>query len=454
MSQLTETIKGNERAAGCTVRHLVQVNVGVRHIRIFLPFSFLIILGSIFPAFALQFSFTYDSSIPADKLPLIQPAMERAAEYWTESLTDDVTLNITVKWSASLNPGEGARASVLYMQYSYAKVYAALQENQVSSLDEQSFQHLNSEQVAMLINRTSNNPHGNGSATPYIDANQDANNTMMRVCLANAKALGLLPGDFSFKDGTITVNSTVNWDGDDTDGISPGKADLTKVLAHELGHCLGFSSLIESQLAYNPGQADSSYTVVSPFDLFRFSAESISEGGLGTIDWTSDARDKYFSLDGGATCLGLFSTGKNGDGPDPSHWKHLPNNDPSIGIMDPYVSPKHPFRSTDVKLLDAIGWDATEESITADDPSNEPSGHVITGPQEDAQITRTIITSTYIEIQWSEVQGATSYKVQSCDDMAKGFVEDTSGFYGQNSWRRYFTAGSDSAVVIFRVVPR
>ncbi|MCB1994584.1 MAG: PEP-CTERM sorting domain-containing protein [Rhodoferax sp.] len=87
-------------------------------------------------------------------------------------------------------------------------------------------------------------------------------------------------------------------------------------------------------------------------DLFRYSSDSAL---LGVIDWTADARDKYFSVDGGATLGSRFSLGVNfGDGRQASHWK----DNLFLGIMDPTSARGELLQisSGDVDAFDVIGW--------------------------------------------------------------------------------------------------
>ncbi len=87
-------------------------------------------------------------------------------------------------------------------------------------------------------------------------------------------------------------------------------------------------------------------------DLFRYSDQS---AGQGAIDWTADQRDKYFSIDGGQTAIGQFSTGENfGDGSQNCHWVDAP----ASGIMAPMFSKGQllSIDSTDRRMFDVLGY--------------------------------------------------------------------------------------------------
>jgi hypothetical protein len=97
------------------------------------------------------------------------------------------------------------------------------------------------------------------------------------------------------------------------------------------------------------------FTYRSVLDLYRY---SIISPASGVVDWTADARSKYFSIDGGNTQLTTFSTGVDfGDGRQASHWQ----DGLGIGIMDPTASAGEllGISSNDILALDVIGWNVT-----------------------------------------------------------------------------------------------
>jgi hypothetical protein len=223
----------------------------------------------------------------------------------------------------------------------------------------------------MLLNRTKNSPNGAASGTYYLDNNNNDNNQTIRLSSANAKALGLLDSNDPIIDALISFSSDFKFDFDPNNGIESGAFDFIGIAAHEIGHALGFLSGVDVLDYYGDPQAldadgnplifdDNEFTFVSPLDLFRYSSESRSFG-KGVIDWTADDRDKYFSLDGGDTMLGVmrpekgFSTGSFfGDGYQASHWK----DNLGRGVMDPTADYGELLQITelDKRAFDAIGW--------------------------------------------------------------------------------------------------
>ena len=275
-----------------------------------------------------------------------------AARLWSEVLADDITVNIQIGYR-SLGAGVIGSTSSAFIERSYPDLRRAL-ETHCTSLDD--YTALASLQAGdfyrRLINHTSNNPNGPNSATPYVD-------TMDRVGLttANAKALGLLApgGDV---DATIRFNSDLSFAFTHAGTIAAGQFDFVGAAAHELGHALGFYSGVDDidtlRGAYPGGDFSSNL-----IDLFRFSTLSLAEG-RGVSDYTADARDKYFSVDGGATALAWFATGViYGDGRQASHWK----DNLGIGLMDPTLTSgeRVDISALDLRLFDVLGYTIVPE---------------------------------------------------------------------------------------------
>ena len=312
-------------------------------------------IGYAASAQALTFNFTptFDTTTPIGASAL--DGFRRAGSWWSQRFTDAVTINYQVSL-AELGETALAQASSTQQLYPYADVYSALNANITSAADQQALNTLPiGSGFDLLINRTSNSPHGSGSDIPYRDGNGDANNSNLRLTTANAKALGL-PVTAGV-DATLTFNLGFDYDFNRTDGvITPGTFDFVGIAAHEIGHALGFISGVDILDHNSPPQngpfADTAFTFVSPLDLFRYSAASVAQG---TVDWTANNQNKYFSLDGGVSQTALFTTGRSfGDGHEASHWK----DDQGFGLMEPAVA-RGEWRQvseTDLLAFDIIGW--------------------------------------------------------------------------------------------------
>jgi hypothetical protein len=356
--------------------------------------------GGVTPANALTFNFTP----AAGTSQLAIDGFRAAGALWSSKFTDNVTVNINIDFTA-LGAGTLAQAGSNRQNFNYGQVYNALNADRSSGDDNAAVGSLsNSPTFNMLLNRTSNNPNGSGSATPYLDSNGNANNSTINMSSANAKALGLdglgsgaamsannvvaqgfAPNGTNIEDrnnanakalmvnatGTdafITFSNLFNFDFDRTNGITPEFYDFIGIATHEIGHVLGFTSGVDDLDINSPPVngpfSDDEFTSVNTLDLFRYSTDSKNRG---VIDWTADTRAKYFSLDRGATNIAAFATGINfGDGRQASHWK----DNLGLGIMDPTTAPGEllAISENDLRAFDVIGWNRQ----TAVNPNPNP----------------------------------------------------------------------------------
>ncbi len=312
--------------------------------------------------------------------PQMMTGFSQAAGMWSSLLNDSITVNIRIN-AVALSPGILGNTSAFFDAYTYSSVRNALLNDATSTDDLSSVANLPSGSVhSMLINRTSNNPNGALSATPYFDTGLGGagqagsqNNSTIRMTSANAKAMGLYPANASGSDGTINFTTSQAFDFDRSNGISAGQVDFVGLALHEIGHLLGFRGGIENLISNStsPGLQDNQLLFLGPIDLFRFSTRSIGTGGgLGVNDWTADSTAKYFSVDGGATSLAAFSTGSQyGDGFEAHHWK----NNLGLGVMDPTIVSGElvSISNIDLRAFDVIGYNLTAVP--------EPSSLVLVG---------------------------------------------------------------------------
>ncbi|MBK7948479.1 MAG: NF038122 family metalloprotease [Deltaproteobacteria bacterium] len=309
---------------------------------------------------AFNFTFLPGTSIEA------QNAFEAAGRRWSAWLRDEVVVDLTVG-TASLGTGVVVSSGVRRVSVVYSGFRSALVDDQTSPLDSAAVASLPAGSIfGVLINRTSDSPNGSGSATPYVDLS-GANNSTISLTTANAKALGLAVGPGSVGsclgtcDGSLVFANAFAYDYDPSDGISPGTYDLVGFATHEIGHVLGFVSGVDildlnSPPVGGPFPANL-FTVVSPLDLFRFSALSAASG---VLDQTADTRSKDFSIDGGGTAVYPFATGRFfGDGQAAGHWK----DGLGVGLMDPTGAQGEALAISlrDIQAFDAIGWNVVPE---------------------------------------------------------------------------------------------
>lgn len=251
-------------------------------------------------------------------------------------------------------------ASSQTLGYYYSDVRTALQLDQTSADDFLAASNLPAgPYLSFLTNDAS-------TGVLVVDDNDTGNNYALDVPRANAKALGftftygegmISPNDAAL-DASISFSSDFAWDFDRSNGISPGTFDFVGVAIHELGHAMGFVSGVDTVDLYSapygyPFDFDP-YRVFSVLDLYRRGARN--GGGLDFAADGTGSDNPYFSLDGGATALGTFSTGQfNGDGRQASHWK----DDLGLGILDPTFGYGELgiVSALDVRAFDVIGYD-------------------------------------------------------------------------------------------------
>ncbi len=317
-------------------------------------------------------NFNQGASLQADASnAIIVAAFQKAANNWTNVFTNTFTFNLNIDF-ATLGAGTIASAGSNRTNYSYSSYRGALAGGLTKSADD--LLALNSlttdTSFDRLINRTSDNPSGSGSATAYTDDSQSS----VQLTNANAKAVGLMGANNAAVDSSLSFNNLFrsSFDFDPTDGITTGLFDFVGVATHEIGHALGFISGVDILDGNSPPSGGPfsarAFSSVSSLDLFRYSTASATAGtnGSGIIDWTASRTDKYFSLDNGKTKIASFATGVNfGDGSQASHWKDdgTGNNASSlnpgyIGVMDP-TAPRGlllPITGADLRAFDVIGY--------------------------------------------------------------------------------------------------
>ncbi|MEP3888988.1 MAG: NF038122 family metalloprotease [Hellea sp.] len=292
-----------------------------------------------------------------------------AAALWISFLADDVDIRLDVGFR-SLAPGVLGSAGSDRATIAYSVYRDALIADGTSADDATAIANL---EMGDSLNFATQDQTG----TFILDNNGSANNTFLSINRTTALALGIsvdANGD-AIDDGVtayanISFNSDFTFDFDPTDGIDAGAIDFVGVAFHEIGHALGFTSGVD--IVDGNSTIDlNGFAIFNQLDVFRYSDNAQAQFGAGTRD-LGYGGDPFFSIDGGATNLGFFSSGRNnGDGQQASHWR----DGLGLGIMDPTSAPagqENMITELDIRAFDVIGWDRVGES--AEPPINLTEG--------------------------------------------------------------------------------
>lgn len=309
----------------------------------------------------LQFKFTYDPGVPLEQ----RIAFELAARIWGTYVQDDITVNLHI---ASANKLEGdaiGGAIPIFHQQKYGVFTEYLEQDTTSSgrrhspsIDEQA---INSLQIGNTVD-------------VIVDGELVDGNTDILLTSAQAKALGMddpitLDNGTTWRrdlvesnalDGYIVINQDYDWNYDFLrQGEAPeGTLDFLTLAMHEVGHQLGFVSGLDGMLNISQlYSGEHQVQGITALDLFRHTVDSHHvDNPDGAVSDLTLGANAYFSVDGGNTNLGLFSTGQQGDGFQAGHWKRMRD---ALGIMDPTLAYQERLTLTelDLQAIDALGWD-------------------------------------------------------------------------------------------------
>jgi len=174
------------------------------------------------------------------------------------------------------------------------------------------------------------------------------------------RTLGLINSDPTFDPPfygpppAIGFNSAMDFDFDASDGVDAGKYDFESVVAHEIGHVLGFTSAV-GQREINPNCE----LAVTVWDLFRM-RPGASMGGLATSDriLSSGGAQIFFEGDSELQLSTGRPDGTGGDGLQPSHWRDDSVVGQRIGLMDPTIpaGTRQTMTFNDLTALDLFGY--------------------------------------------------------------------------------------------------
>lgn len=297
---------------------------------------------------------------------------QRAAKFWESVFTNDATIRLDVGFS-SLGDGilgqTGSTLETYVPITAYRNTLAATGDSALDAQAVANFAATNAAGGVQVLVPGYLDPATQDGVDPTTGrlAPDNAINQTIALSTANVKALLGDVYDPTMADGEITFSSDFNFDFDPRNGVTAGSYDFIAVAVHEIGHALGFlSGADDFDYSAGPVPGIDDYWWGYGLDMFRYSESG--ENGDPILDWRPNA-DSYFSVDGGATPLGYFSTGENfGDGWQASHWKAptaAPFCDGLLGIMNPYACNGRSGIVTglDLALFDAIGWNVNVDVL-------------------------------------------------------------------------------------------
>ena len=276
-------------------------------------------------------------------------ALNLAGSRWSTKLLDPITINIAINMTNLNDTRVIGNASSTDLYSSYSDLENALVFDASNEANDGIVKYLpKANQFRAYL------PTGI-TDTGYLMATK-----------ADIKALSdsmtyasFLDNQFGLYDGTINFNSGFAFDYDASNGITAGTMDFETVAAHEIGHILGFVSVvddIDNMLKNKQTGAITPYLL----DLFRFGTNAVPTTTAEFSTMSRDLRPGVVSYFNDLSVQVPFSTGYfTGDGNQASHWKDSSTN--LWGIMDPTLAfgQISAISSNDLRALDLIGYEVS-----------------------------------------------------------------------------------------------
>ena len=263
-----------------------------------------------------------------DGFPAAKNAFIAAAETWESIITSDITIVLDVDFGPKRfgqNYESGVIGSTDAQDIGSDDLYGTVRSRLISRTSDADERAL----YSMLPS---------GSSLPTDVGSQ----SYMIAASANFRALGLISSVANpdteenqlGKPPSIGFNSAFAFDFDPSNGIDFDKTDFNAVVLHEIGHALGFESLVG--LKELDSSAPNAFTVL---DLFRFRpGVNMTTFPTATRILRSGGTQVFFAGDGEVQLSTGRLDGSGGDGWQASHWKEDNFTGFVIGLMDPAIA--------------------------------------------------------------------------------------------------------------------
>lgn len=281
-------------------------------------------------------------------------AFERAAAQWEALISDPIVVTIDADFADLGNPGIIGQASSVLLQGPFDLIRDAMVADADADDDVVAAMPTAADFSASL-------PAGFALSGNLLSSK------------ASLKALGFagLDDSFGVSDATITFNEIFAFDLDSSDGVSPGTIDLETVAVHEIGHALGFFSIVDGIDGAIAGAV-----TPSTLDLYRFASRGAKPASAARFSRSRrsavpGAEEVFADVETEAPMsTGIFG----GDGRQASHWKDDVLIGSFVGVMDPTLAAAtvEPITQADRRAFDLIGYDIVTPSLCGAAP--EPAG--------------------------------------------------------------------------------
>ncbi len=244
-------------------------------------------------------------------------AFELAGLFWSNFLDDDETLTFYVDMSNDFLPENVLGGSLPGMEANntYQDFKSESQNDITSAYDQTAYNNMAAGNQYQAVVQTQN-------------GHQKKNKTQVDMTRAAAKAVGLLEdGDAGYNewDGYITMNSNFNWSYDFLTGPQADEVDFLSVAIHELGHQLGFTSVVDrivSDLQSNSSSSANTANMTTESldgdsalssDSLNSSTSNSGSGsfnsGSGSLSDSCATTDNYSAINNDFTSLAMVEEG-------------------------------------------------------------------------------------------------------------------------------------------------